>query len=57
MLRITEPEIMDDEEQVRAYALADFEEPHSQFIALLGEKLRIRRYCAPFCAGVSWLEN
>lgn len=39
MLRITEPEIMDDEEQVRAYAVADFEEPHSQFIALLGEKL------------------
>jgi len=39
MLRITEPEIMDDEEQVRAYALADFEEPHSQFITLLGQKL------------------
>ena len=39
MLRITEPEIMDDEEQVRAYSLADFEEPHSQFIRLLGEKL------------------
>jgi cyclopropane fatty-acyl-phospholipid synthase-like methyltransferase len=39
MLRVTEPEIMDDEEQVCAYALADFEEPHSQFIALLGEKL------------------
>lgn len=39
MLRITEPEIMDDEEQVRAYALADFEEPHSHFITLLREKL------------------
>jgi len=39
MLRITEPEIMDDEEQVRAYALADFEEPHSKFISLLAEKL------------------
>jgi trans-aconitate methyltransferase len=39
MLRITEPEIMDDEEQVRAYSLADFEEPHSQFIRLLSEKL------------------
>lgn len=30
---------MDDEEQVRAYALADFEEPHSQFILLLRERL------------------
>ena len=39
MLRITEPEIMDDEEQVRAYAVADFEEPHNQFITLLGQKL------------------
>ena len=39
MLRITEPEIMDDEEQVRAYALADFEEAHSRFIDLLLAKL------------------
>ena len=38
MRRITEPEIMNDEEQVRAYAAADFEQPHSQFITLLGEK-------------------
>ena len=39
MKRITEPEIMDDQEQVRAYALADFEEPHSHFISLLRERL------------------
>ena len=39
MQRIIEPEIMDDEEQVRAYAAADFEQPHTQFITLLGEKL------------------
>lgn len=39
MQRVTEPEIMDAAEQVRAYALADFEEPHSQFIALLSDRL------------------
>jgi len=32
--RIPEPELMDDFEQARAYALADFEEPHSLFIEL-----------------------
>ncbi len=36
--RIPEPELMDDFEQARAYALADFEEPHSQFIALFRER-------------------
>lgn len=39
MQRVPEPEIMDDEEQVRAYALADFEEPHSHFISLLSNRL------------------
>ena len=34
MERIPEAQLMDDFEQARAYALADFEEPHSQFIAL-----------------------
>ncbi|MCW8972591.1 MAG: methyltransferase domain-containing protein [Gammaproteobacteria bacterium] len=34
MERIPEPELMDDFEQARAYALADFEEPHTQFIEL-----------------------
>jgi len=34
MERIPEPELMDDFEQARAYALADFEEPHSHFITL-----------------------
>ncbi|MBI4374641.1 MAG: class I SAM-dependent methyltransferase [Deltaproteobacteria bacterium] len=33
MERIPEPEIMDEAEQVRAYAEANFEEPHSQIIA------------------------
>jgi 2-polyprenyl-3-methyl-5-hydroxy-6-metoxy-1,4-benzoquinol methylase len=36
--RIPEPELMDDFEQARAYALADFEEPHSQFIELFSER-------------------
>lgn len=32
MDRILEPELMTDEEQARAYALADFEEPHNAFV-------------------------
>lgn len=32
MDRITEPELMNDEAQVLAYAQADFDEPHSMFI-------------------------
>jgi ubiquinone/menaquinone biosynthesis C-methylase UbiE len=36
--RIPEPELMDDFEQARAYALADFEEPHSRFIDLFRER-------------------
>lgn len=39
MRRITEPELMLEEEQVRAYADAEFAEPHDHFVALLGEKL------------------
>jgi 2-polyprenyl-3-methyl-5-hydroxy-6-metoxy-1,4-benzoquinol methylase len=34
MLRIPEPELMNDEAQARAYAEADFEAPHSHFIEL-----------------------
>lgn len=34
MQRIPEPELMEDEAQVRAYAEADFEAPHSSFIEL-----------------------
>lgn len=33
MQRIPEPELMDDAVQARAYAAADFKQPHSQFIA------------------------
>lgn len=35
--RIPEPELMDDFEQARAYAMADFEEPHNQFIEYFRE--------------------
>jgi len=38
MQRIPETELMDDFEQARAYALADFEEPHNAFIKLFREK-------------------
>jgi cyclopropane fatty-acyl-phospholipid synthase-like methyltransferase len=39
MERIPEPELMLDPGQVRAYAHADFDEPHDRFIGLLVEKL------------------
>ena len=38
MDRTPEPELMDDAEQARAYAEADFEEPNSHFLALYAEK-------------------
>ena len=37
MERITEPELMDDAAQARAYAEADFEEPNARFVALYDE--------------------
>lgn len=37
MQRIPEPELMDDEAQARAYAEADFSEPHDRFVALFKE--------------------
>lgn len=43
MERVPEPELMDDELQVRAYAGADFEAPHSRFIELLLERLQPER--------------
>lgn len=36
MNRILEPELMEDEDQVKAYARADFSSPNSQFITRLG---------------------
>jgi ubiquinone/menaquinone biosynthesis C-methylase UbiE len=39
MQRIPEPELMTDAEQVRAYAEADFEQPHQRFVELLRERL------------------
>lgn len=38
MERIPEPELMDGFEQARAYALADFEEPHNHFIELFQQR-------------------
>ena len=35
MKRVPEPELMEGREQARAYARADFEEPHSRFLSLL----------------------
>lgn len=37
MERIPEPELMDEDEQARAYALADFAEPHNRFVELFRE--------------------
>jgi len=38
MERIPEPELMNEEEQAKAYAFADFSEPHNLFIKLFQEK-------------------
>jgi len=38
MKRIPEPELMVDKEQARAYAEADFSEPHSRYVELFLEK-------------------
>lgn len=38
MKRIPEPELMLNPQQVEAYAKADFEEPHSQFIKIFKER-------------------
>lgn len=38
MERIPEPELMTDPDQARAYAAADFSEPHDRFIALFRER-------------------
>jgi len=38
MKRIPEPELMNEPEQALAYARADFEEPHNQFVELFKNK-------------------
>jgi trans-aconitate methyltransferase len=38
MERVPEAELMDDDAQARAYAEADFEEPHSRFVALFQQQ-------------------
>ena len=40
MERVPEPELMEDAAQARAYATADFREPHEHFASLLVEKMR-----------------
>ena len=37
MRRVPEPELMTEPEQARAYAAADFSEPHNHFVRLFGE--------------------
>lgn len=37
--RVTEPELMDEEEQARAYDQADFEEPNARYVRLVEERL------------------
>lgn len=44
MQRIPEPQLMDDFEQARAYALADFEEPHTLFIEELTRRFPGERF-------------
>src|SRR5688572_5066292 len=39
MERVPEPELMTGEEQVAAYAAADFSQPHQRFIELLQQRL------------------
>lgn len=39
MDRVPEPELMLEELQARAYASADFEEPHNRFVELLEERI------------------
>ncbi|HXW10693.1 MAG TPA: methyltransferase domain-containing protein, partial [Steroidobacteraceae bacterium] len=43
MHRVPEPELMDEAEQARAYALADFAEPNERFVG----------YFEAYCAGLS----
>ena len=38
MERQPEPDLMDEEEQARAYALADFEAPHENFVELFKQR-------------------
>lgn len=43
MERIPEPELMDEPEQAKAYAEADFEQPHNRFIELFCQRFAQRR--------------
>ena len=42
MKRVPEPELMEGQEQARAYAHADFEEPHSRFLSLMQDRFPVR---------------
>ena len=41
MERIPEPELMDDPEQARAYASADFSEPHQAFVERFTQRFNL----------------
>ncbi|MEJ2690803.1 MAG: class I SAM-dependent methyltransferase [Deltaproteobacteria bacterium] len=43
MDRICEPELMDEKEQAKAYAAADFEEPHNRVVDLFGRYFPARQ--------------
>ena len=42
MKRVPEPELMEGQEQARAYDHADFEEPHSRFLSLMQDTFPVR---------------
>lgn len=42
MKREPEPELMEGQEQARAYAHADFEDPHSRFLSLMQDTFTVR---------------
>ncbi len=44
MKRIPEPELMEEQDQVKAYAEADFTEPHNQFIDMIRQRLGNPRF-------------
>lgn len=45
MNRIPEPELMEEAEQARAYACADFSEPHDRFVSLFEETFGNKYIC------------
>ena len=44
MQRTLEPELMEEQDQVKAYAEADFAIPHNEFIQLIQQRLGDRQF-------------